>query len=171
MISFTRPPVEFGKSHNPLKRIKSLLRCIYFWQHRACNNSANGVILIACALHKKNWRTFRKLLDTFCCLAFKATKVLFNFIIKEFTQKFTKTWEFSLFGPVSMLMESTFSQSTKSSWSFPVKQPFSILLNNWSKQRRANSVSMLTCEPNNSFKSLKAPGLAAKVKSLVLQRL
>lgn len=64
-ISFTRPPVEFGECHNPLKRIKTLLHRIYFWQNTACNNSANGVIQIGCALYK-NMRG--KVLDTFCYL-------------------------------------------------------------------------------------------------------
>lgn len=60
VIYFTRPPVEFGKSHNPLKRIKSLLHCIYFWQCRASNNSDNGAIQEACALYKNMGGQLRK---------------------------------------------------------------------------------------------------------------
>lgn len=56
---FTTPPVEFGKLHNPLKRIKSLLQFIYFWQHRVYNNCANAMVCMEICV-------FGKLLDTFC---------------------------------------------------------------------------------------------------------
>ena len=64
VISFTRPPVEFGKSGNPLKRI-TVCCIVSIFGSGACNNSANGVIQIACALHKSMEGSLGSFLDTF----------------------------------------------------------------------------------------------------------